>query len=111
MYTLSGLLKWNQGYVFKYYIYFACLGVCLLVSKKFKNGRTDWAQFMCGSHMTPGKVYGQLKIIIFYENALIRIEKPDNMQNDQKWRTFRAAVKSFKLFTGKGAKFNLTIRT
>ena len=110
MYTLSGLLKWNQGYVFKYYIYFACLGVCLLVSNKFKNGRTDWAQIMCGSHMTWEGLW-TIKNNNFYENAQIRIEKPDNMQNDQKWRTFRAAVKSFKLFTGKGAKFNLTIRT
>ena len=33
------------------------LSVCLFVSNKRQNGRTDRAQIFVGPHVTPGKVY------------------------------------------------------
>ena len=35
------------------------LFVCLFVSNKRQNGWTDEAQILCGTHVAPGKVYGQ----------------------------------------------------
>ena len=48
----------NKSLIHLVYIYFSCLGVCLLVSNKRQNARTDWPKFCVGLHMSPGQVYG-----------------------------------------------------
>ena len=60
---IQGVRKFHSR-TFIYIYTFDCLGVCncLCVTHKRLNGWTNQAKQILGPHMTPGKMYGTLKL-------------------------------------------------
>ena len=73
-------------------IYFACLSVCLFVSKKRQNGWTDRAQFLCGTLRDPRKGY------IVYKENMFTIEIEHGYEAIDTFTVFACFSKSFRFF-------------
>ena len=70
----------------EFYIYFACLFICLFVFNKRQNGWTDRDQILCGTSRDPSEVLCMIKFqkfainTIFLNTAMFTIEIEDGRE-------------------------------